>query len=148
MHTGFRVFLDSSALISGVISPLGGAQAIQTLADAGHLEIVISRQVQVECERNLRDKSPRSLAVYQDVLRAIHLEILPDPPIEQVVAMQTVIDPKDAAVLAAAMIAAPDYLVSLERKHFLQPEVAQRAGLRIGTPGDFLAWLRARTTSA
>ena len=54
----------------------------------------------------------------------------------------------DATILAAAIGAAPDYFVSLDRKHFLQPEVAQGTGLRIGTPGDSLAWLRERTASA
>jgi hypothetical protein len=35
------------------------------------------------------------------------------------------------------------YLVTLNRRHFSEdPEVARRSGLRIGTPGDALAWVR------
>lgn len=53
------------------------------------------------------------------------------------------IHPKDAPLLAAAMLAEVDYLVTLNTHHFLDdPEVAYKSGLRIGTPGDFLAWLR------
>lgn len=38
-----------------------------------------------------------------------------------------------------------DYLVTLNRAHFLDdPGVADRSGLRIGTPGAALAWLRQR----
>ena len=36
-----------------------------------------------------------------------------------------------------------DYLATHNRKHFLDdPKVAEQAGIRIGTPGDVLAWLR------
>jgi hypothetical protein len=41
------------------------------------------------------------------------------------------------------MKAKVDYLVTHNRKHFLNdPTVAEKSGLRIGTPGDVLAWLR------
>jgi hypothetical protein len=34
--------------------------------------------------------------------------------------------------------------VTLNRKHFLEdPNVARSSGLRIGTPGDAVAWVRA-----
>lgn len=43
----------------------------------------------------------------------------------------------------AAMQAKVDYLVTLNRKHFMDdPDVALQAGLRIGTPGDALRWVR------
>ena len=48
-----RVFIDSSVLIAGVLSPSGGARAILVLAETEALQIVISQQVQVECERVL-----------------------------------------------------------------------------------------------
>jgi hypothetical protein len=36
-----------------------------------------------------------------------------------------------------------DYLVTLNRRHFIDdPAVAGRSKLRIGTPGDALAWVR------
>jgi len=42
------------------------------------------------------------------------------------------------------MRAGVDYLVTLDRRHFLDdPEVARRSGLRIGAPGDSIAWFRA-----
>jgi hypothetical protein len=51
--------------------------------------------------------------------------------------------PADIPILVAAMQAGVDYLVTLNRRHFTDdPEVAHRAGLRIGTPGDALAWVR------
>jgi len=36
-----------------------------------------------------------------------------------------------------------DFLATHNRKHFLDdPKVAELSGLRIGTPGDALAWVR------
>jgi hypothetical protein len=49
----------------------------------------------------------------------------------------------DVPILMAAMQAKVDFLVTLNRSHFQDdPGVSQRSGLRIGTPGDALAWLR------
>ncbi len=143
-----RVFVDSSVLIAGVLSPSGGARAILVLAEAEVLTVVISQQVQVECERVLQTKAPLALAPYHEALRAIPFEVCVDPTPEQVERAAQSIDIDDASILDAAIATAPDYVASLDRKHFLQPEVAQRSGLRIGTPGDFVAWLRERTTSA
>jgi hypothetical protein len=43
------------------------------------------------------------------------------------------------------MQARVDYLVTLNRKHFLDdPQVTAYSGLRIATPGDALARVRAR----
>lgn len=52
-------------------------------------------------------------------------------------------DPDDVPILLAAMQANVEYLATHNRKHFLDdPKVAERAGIKIGTPGDVLAWLR------
>ena len=49
----------------------------------------------------------------------------------------------DIPIVVAAMKAQTDYLVTLNRKHFIDdPAVAAQSGLRIGTPGDALAWVR------
>ena len=43
------------------------------------------------------------------------------------------------------MQAGVDYLMTLNRKHFLDdPQVAASSGPRIGTPGEALAWVRGR----
>jgi hypothetical protein len=57
--------------------------------------------------------------------------------------VQEYVEPKDAAIIAAAIKAHPDYLATLDRKHLLDPpEVAARSGLTILTPGDVLARIR------
>ena len=49
----------------------------------------------------------------------------------------------DVPIVVAAMKAQVDYLVSFNRRHLIDdPGVAAQSGLRIGTPGDALAWVR------
>ena len=41
-----------------------------------------------------------------------------------------------------------DYLVTLNRKHFIDdPDVVQQSGLRIGTPGEALNWVRGQIST-
>jgi len=52
-------------------------------------------------------------------------------------------DPDDVPILLSAMQAHVDYLATHNTKHFIDdPKVAERAGIKIGTPGDVLAWIR------
>jgi predicted nucleic acid-binding protein len=70
---------------------------------------------------------------------ALELEVVPYPPLEQVRRCEEIIHRKDAHILAAAIEAAPDYLVTLDATHFLKdPSVSQKSGLRIASPRDFL----------
>lgn len=52
-------------------------------------------------------------------------------------------DPSNAPILTAAIKARVDFLVTHNRRHFLDdPKVAERSSLRIGAPGDALAWIK------
>jgi predicted nucleic acid-binding protein len=137
-----RVFLDTSALLAGLASPRGASNVILTLAEAELLTLVMSEQVLVEAERNLKEKLPRAIPEYQRFLATCPLEKFADPPAGDVAKGREIIRPKDASIVMAAKNAQVDYLVTLNRKHFLDdPEVARRSGLRIGAPDEFLAWL-------
>jgi hypothetical protein len=72
------------------------------------------------------------------------LRIVDDPSKKEVQAnLYLIEDPNDVPILLAAMKAKVDYLATHNRKHFLDdPKVAERAGIKIGTPGDVLAWIR------
>ena len=53
----------------------------------------------------------------------------------------------DAYILAEALAAEVDYLVSLDRKHLVGNPRASELPFPIGTPGDFLAWFRTQLQS-
>ena len=118
---------------------------ILSLAEAEVITLVVSEEVLVEAERNLEARLSRAVPEYRRFLAACPVERGDAPTAAEVAAATEIIHPKDAPILAAAMALQVDYLVTLDRKHFLDdPEVARRSGLRMGTPGDFLAWLRGR----
>ncbi len=141
--------MDTSALLAGLASSRGAGNAILSLAEAQLLVLVISEEVLVEAERNLQAKLPQALDAYRRFLTACPLEIVPAPSVQQVEAARAIIHPKDAPILAAAMSAQVDYLVTHNPRHFLDdPQVARKSGLTMGTPGDFLAWFRERLAAS
>jgi predicted nucleic acid-binding protein len=138
------IFFDSSALIAGVTSPSGAARALLFLAEAGRIAMTVSEQVITETERALARKAPQALPYYREALRSSNLRIVRDAGPE-VVAATLDLSPHaaDVPMLIAAKDAGVDYLVSLNRRHFIDdPAVAVRSGLRISTPGDALAWVK------
>ena len=139
-----KVFFDSSALFAGVFSATGGARLIMKLAEGKHLRLIVSQQVLAETERSLRAKAPDVLGRYALLLREINVEVVPDPAPEELTPYITLLPHReDVPILVAALKAKADYLVTLNRKHFLEvPGLAEKVGLPMGTPGDFITWYR------
>jgi predicted nucleic acid-binding protein len=139
-----NIFLDSSALFSGIFSLQGAARVLLLLAEDEKISITISEQVVTEVERNLARKIPKILPLAREMILVSHIRIVRDPQTEDVNQHQDWINhPADVPILLAAACARVNFLVTLNTKHFLDdPEVSRRTGLRIGTPGDALAWVR------
>jgi predicted nucleic acid-binding protein len=141
-----RIFLDSSALIAGVLSSAGASRVLLVMAEMGDIDLLINEHVIVECERSLAKKVPEALPELRQTIKDAGLKILKDASPKEVQASLYVIsDPNDAPILAAAIKAKVDFLVTHDRRHFLDdPKIAKKSGLQIGTPGDALAWLKQR----
>jgi predicted nucleic acid-binding protein len=138
-----KIFLDSSAIVAGAISAKGAARVLLQLAEAEELDIVINEQVIEETERSLAKKSPQNLADFRRLIKVIRPLIVKEAPEEVANCLYMISDPNDAPILAAAIKAKVDFLVTHNRRHFLDdPKVAEKSGLKIGTPGAALAWIR------
>ena len=139
-----NLFLGSSALFAGVVSVTGAARALLLLAEGGLVAVTISEQVVIETERALARKVPCALAYYRETLRSTGLHLMRSPSPEEVEAHRDIIAHRaDVSIVVAAMDAGVDYLVTFNRQHFIEDAgVAVRLGLRIGTPGEALAWVR------
>jgi hypothetical protein len=137
-----RLFFDASALFAGVVSEAGAARALLLLSETG--AITVSEQVIVETERTLAHNAPAAVPFYRETLRASRIRIVKDPSTAEVAAVRDMIAHEpDVPILVAAIKIKTGYLVTLNRRHFVDdPEVARRSGLRIGAPGDALAWVR------
>lgn len=142
-----RVFVDASVLVAGAGSRTGASRAVLVMAEIGLYQLVVCRQVLDEAERNLRKKLPAALPIFAQMMDAIGPEIVPDPSQEEVIRWQSVIEAKDAPILAAAVIAAPDWLLTLDVKDFISSaRVAEKSGLRIAVPADFVRAIRTLVT--
>jgi len=139
-----RLFFDSSALFAGVVSSNGAARALLLLAEAGEIEILISEQVIVETEQAVARKALQSLPTFREALFASQARVVRDPsPADVASHLELIGHPADVPIVLAAMRAGVDFLVTLNRRHFVDdPAVASKAGLRVGAPGDALAWVR------
>jgi predicted nucleic acid-binding protein len=140
----YNIFLDSSALVAGTLSETGAAHVLLMLGESEDILLTVSEMVIIESERAITTKSPRNIPVLHNTIISSNLTIVRDPSNAEVEAnLYLINDPNDVPILVAAMKAKVDYLATHNRKHFLDdPKVAERSGLRIGTPGDVLAWLR------
>jgi len=141
-----HLFLDSSALFAGVVSSSGATRALLLLAEAGSICITISEQVVTETECAVTRKVSQALPYYRQALRATSLRIVRDPSPEEVAFHADIIShAADVPIVVATMKAQVDTLVTFNRRHFIDDaSVAARSGLRIGTPGEGLAWVRER----
>jgi predicted nucleic acid-binding protein len=139
-----KIFLDSSVLIAGAASRTGASRAILVLAEMGFLQLVVSQQVLEESYRNLQEKMPEAMSYYQETILALDLELEVEPGPADVERCERLIKHvEDAPILAAAMNARPDRMVTLNTKHFVDdPEVARQSGLFIQTPGQLVVEIR------
>jgi predicted nucleic acid-binding protein len=137
-----RIFLDTSVIIAAVMSPTGGARALFHLAGAGALNLVVGPGVLRETEEVVRRKAPHLLVTLAQLLDEVNLEVCAAPALaDQQQAESLLAYAPDAQVLAQALHAGPDWLVSHDKEHFLgNPALAQLA-FRIGSPGDVLGWM-------
>jgi predicted nucleic acid-binding protein len=140
----FNIFLDSSALIAGAISESGAAHVLLNLGESEDIILTVSELVVVESERSMARKSPSNINDLRRLIKSANLRIVANPSLKEVEAnLYLISDPNDVPILLAAMKANVDYLATHNRRHFLDdPKVVERSGLRIGTPGEVLAWLR------
>jgi putative PIN family toxin of toxin-antitoxin system len=129
-----RVFIDTTVFFAAVYSSTGSARDLIQLGTEGKAQIIISQRVMAEMERNLEKKAPHHLPDYQLLLAALAPEIT-DEPANLVEQVETYVVPKDAPIVASAMYAQVDFLVTYDYKHLLDhPEVSEKSGLNITTP--------------
>ena len=138
----WRVFLDSSVLISGVISQTGASSAILDLGEAGEIIIVLSKGVLVETDRVFEKKFPGLVGEFRGFIKNLSPIVTADPTAQEIREAESVIDKDDAPILAAAKKVNIHYLVSLDTRHFHAPKARQYLRNPIVTPAQFLAEFR------
>lgn len=116
------VFIDSSVLFSAVNSPIGGSSKLFTLKN---IKLITSKVVLAETERNVRNKL-YDYHLERFFILVNKLEILKQLPDTKLIKKtKRVIAEKDSIILAESHKSKADFLVTLDRKHFLTDSVAK-----------------------
>lgn len=137
MQKKFRVFLDTSALIAGLNSPTGDAGIIIASCFTGRVVPIISPQVIEEMADNIPKKFPKLAAPWASFLLTPP-EIAPPPSLAAVKKAYATLPTNDAPILACAIKAQPDVLVTWNTRHFLRKAVVKATDFPILKPSEFL----------
>jgi len=135
-----KVFLDSSVLVAACASETGASSLILVYCQNKKIQGYISIDTVGEARKNVLNKlseKGRERLIY--LLKKANLNLVDDPLAEEIVECEKVIHEKDAPILAAAIKSPVKFLLTLDRKHFLQPKVKGfTKHLKILTPGEFV----------
>ncbi|MCC6500740.1 MAG: PIN domain-containing protein, partial [Anaerolineales bacterium] len=135
-----------SVIIAAVMSPSGGARLLFHLSQANTVHLTVGKGVLQETEEVLRRKAPHLLGLLAQLLDEANIEVSDAPTAKQMNLAKSLIEYEpDANVLAQAISAKPDWLVSHDKEHFIGNANLNDLSFKIGTPGDVIAWLRSRT---
>lgn len=135
------VCLDADVLIAGLLSRTGASHAILILGEVGLLTLVLPEAVVDEVRRNLTDKLPETLPLFEEFLRSVPVRVC-RPTAQDRERARALADPKDLPILAAAIGAGTPLLVTHNVRHFRSGE-----GVRIVRPHVLIeearAWMAA-----
>ncbi len=137
----FKVLIQSSVLFSASLSAKGGSRQILNLAKQGKIYAFTSYDIIDEVREHLKQDYPEHLEQLNDFIKNYKLEIHPPLSVKDVLPFKKgyVQDKDDVHVVAVAAKLDIEYLISLDKKHFLQnTKLAKKLNIRIVSPGEFL----------
>ncbi|KKU05757.1 MAG: hypothetical protein UX07_C0013G0005 [Parcubacteria group bacterium GW2011_GWA2_45_30] len=131
-------FLDASVLVAAALSPSGGSFRILNESLLHGFGFVTSPHAFGESERVLIRKYPDRVVELHHL--AVFLNMVLDTSEKFAAQFTEIINVKDVPILAAAVEAGVDVLITLDREHFLNNQLLKDKlpALEILTPGDFI----------
>lgn len=141
-----EIFIDASVLFAASDSPRGASREIIRYAQSGQVILVVNKFVLEETEKNLANKRPEALSVFEDIKETIPFKTI-NPTKAEVLEMQPHTPLKDAPHFATALKAKVYCIVSLDRKHMIdiRSKVQEDLGLRILLPAELLEEIRGQS---
>lgn len=138
-----KVFLDANIFFAGARSQKGGSGFILELAKRQKIEIITVSYILLEAEQNIIKKlSPQYLSRHYQNLLEIKPKIqsIEFVTLEEINRLRKLIPSKDIPILLGAILSGCRFLITLDRKHFLNNEKLKGIELpfRILNPGEFL----------
>jgi len=112
-----RLFLDANVLFAACWSPTGRSGLLLGLSRSGQVELCTSPHALEEARRNLELKRPGALGELDDARHLVAL-VSEGPSVLLSMALGAGLPVEDAPILAAAVAAGVDALVTGDRTHF------------------------------
>jgi len=142
-----RIFLDANIFVAASGSDTGGSRYLFRIAEREHnWHLLTSAYVVNEARVNVRRAFPSHQTIFEQLITALPLTIVHDPPPSFFRIAQAVISPKDVPILAVAAFTRADFLCTLDQKDFHTPRVQKwsaQFNMKIVFPKDLLLrWRR------
>jgi predicted nucleic acid-binding protein len=112
-----RVFMDANVLFAAAISPEGRSATLFVLAEQLACTLLTSAHAMTEARRNLEARYPDALERFEHLTHRVTIVPEAAPPRVGWARRQRLPD-EDAPILAAAVDASADVLVTGDRSHF------------------------------
>ena len=135
-----KVFFDASVIIAALLSPTGGSAKTLSFVKLGLIKGITSHTV---IEEILEEKHLYKLKRAKEEIEKFIAEstLLIRKPITaaEVRPYLNLIDPDDAHLIAGTVLTSCEYLITLDKKHLLRPDVKEKfLPLQIVSPKELL----------
>lgn len=134
-----KIFLDASVILAALGSKTGGSFGVLKLCRAGVIRGLITETILAEAKAH-EDRVKRDSAKnIEELITREKIAVLPSPKESTITKFTGLIDDEDRHVIAGAIEAGADFLLTLDTKHFFKKRLREKIKPRqILTPGDFL----------
>lgn len=141
-----RVFLDANVYFSAARSKSGASAAILELAKSKQLRVFATSIVLREAERNIRLKEPQNTRLrFYEIVKGCKAKLIAINKKRAEVHYLKFINRKDTYVLEGARRAKADYLITLDKKHFMNKKMKTATfPFQILLPGKFIRILASK----
>lgn len=137
-----KIFLDANIFVAACGSDTGGSQYLFRVAEHDPTWcLVTSAYALNEARKNIQKKMPQKMSIFVALATHASLVVVHPPPQAIIDIASSVIQKKDAPILAAALVAQADMLCTLDQKDFFTKKAKQFCrtyGMAIVLPGTLL----------
>ncbi|OGE05319.1 putative toxin-antitoxin system toxin component, PIN family [Candidatus Curtissbacteria bacterium RIFCSPLOWO2_02_FULL_40_13b] len=135
-----RVFFDASVIIAALLSPSGGSSQLLKYVKLGKITGITSQTVIEEIlEEDKFSRIKKSKREIEQFIAESRLIVRKPISAGEIEPYQGLVDIEDAHLIAGANLTRCRYLVTLDKKHLLRPDVQKKfLPLKIISPGQLL----------
>ena len=141
-----RVFLDANVYFSAARSKSGGSAAVLELAKSTQLRVFATSIILREAERNIRLKEPQNTRLrFYEIVKECKAKLVTIDKRQAEKRYLPLINRKDTYVLEGARKAQVDYLLTFDKRHFMNRKMKTAVfPFKILRPGHFIRTLASK----